>query len=70
MKIDKSKLEAMAALSDAELWQSIKSIASEHGVKMPDNQPRHEALARVRSALADAEKLNLIGAMRIVNDLK
>ena len=70
MKIDKSKLEAMVGLSDSELWNQIKSVAESHGVKMPDKQPDTSELAKVRAALADADKLSLFSAMRMVNNLK
>lgn len=70
MKIDKSKLEAMVGLSDSELWCQIKSVAESHGVKMPDKQPNAEELSKVRAALSQADKLSLVTAMRMVNNLK
>lgn len=70
MKIDKSKLEAMTKLSDSELWAQIKSVAESHGVKMPDKQPSATELAKVRSALSEADKLSLTTAMKMVNNLK
>ena len=70
MKIDKSKLEAMTKLSDAELWAQIKSVAEQHGVRMPDGQPNTAELEKVRAALSEADKLSLMGAMRMVNNLK
>lgn len=70
MKIDKSKLEAIAKLSDEELWTQIKSVAEQHGVKMPDNQPSAHELGKVREALSEADRLSLMSAMRMVNNLK
>ena len=70
MKIDKDKLEAMAKLSDEELWAQIKSVAEQHGVKMPAKQPAVAELAKVREALSEADKLSLMSAMRMVNNLK
>ena len=70
MKIDKSKLDAMSALSDEELWKKIREIAGEKGIKMPENAPSSAELSKVRSALSEADKLNLPKAMRIVNNLK
>ncbi len=70
MKIDKSKLEAIAKLSDRELWAEIKSVAEAHGVKMPDRQPSPTELSKVREALSEADKLSLTTAMRMVNNLK
>ena len=70
MKIDKSKLDAMSSLSDEELWKKIREIAGEKGIKMPEKAPSGEELSKVRSALSEADKLNLPQAMRIVNNLK
>ena len=70
MKLDKSKLIAMASLSDSQLWSEIRAMAANHGVDMPEKQPSKYELDKVRSALMDAEKLSLISAARLVNDLK
>ncbi len=70
MKIDKSKLDAMAKLSDSELWAQIKSVAEAHGIKMPEKQPSADELSKVRGALSEADKLSLMTAMRMVNNLK
>lgn len=70
MKIDKSKLEAMSALSDEELWNQIRQIAGEKGIRMPEKSPGKNELSKVRAALSDADKLSLPGAMRMINNLK
>ena len=70
MKIDKTKLDAMLKLSDEELWREIRSVAMARGINMPERMPDGTEISKVRSALSDAEKLNLTSAMRIVNDLK
>lgn len=70
MKIDKKKLEEMTKLSDEELWQKISSIATEHGVKMPQSMPAASELAKVRETLSNPESISLMGAMRMVNNLK
>ena len=70
MKIDKSKLEAITKLSDEALWAQIKSVAEQHGIKMPENQPSGNELNKIRETLSDADKLSLMTAMRMVNNLK
>lgn len=70
MKIDKSKLEAMSLLSDEELWREIRTVAASHGIRMPEKTPGRDELNKVRTALSDADKLNLASAMKIVNSLK
>ncbi len=70
MKFDKSKLDALSALSDAELWAEIRSIAASHGFTLPEAQPSREEIAKIRAALSDPEKLNLGSAIRILNNYK
>lgn len=70
MKIDKTKLDAMLALSDDELWNEIRSVAKSKGINMPDKTPSNSELTKVRSALAEADKLSLPSAMRLINELK
>ena len=70
MKIDKTKLDAMLSLSNDELWTEIREIAKSRGINMPERTPSNSELMKVRSALADADKLNLPTAMRLVNELK
>ena len=69
MKIDREKIKAMAALSDRELWLTIRGIASQHGFNLPEKTPSHEELMKVREAMT-AEKLNLSGALKIINGLR
>ena len=70
MKIDKTKLNAMLSLSDEQLWEEIRTIAKSKGINMPEKSPTGSELNKVRSALADADKLNLPTAIRLMNDLK
>ena len=70
MKIDKTKLDAMLSLSDAELWGEIRKVARAKGINMPEKTPSESEIRKVRTALSEAEKLNLASAMRLVNDLK
>ena len=70
MKIDKTKLDAMLKLSDEELWQEIRAVAKGKGINMPERMPNKAEISKVRSALSEAEKLNLASAMRLVNELK
>ena len=70
MKIDKEKLKELTSLSDDELWQQIRTVAESHGVKMPSAQPKKEEIEKVRDVLSEADKLNLLSAMKIVNSLK
>ena len=70
MKIDKTKLNAMLKLSDEELWCEIRAVAKGKGINMPERMPDKAEINKVRTALSEADKLNLTSAMRLVNDLK
>ena len=70
MKIDKTKLNAMLSLSDEQLWEEIRAVAKSKGISMLEKTPTCAELNKVRSALADADKLNLPTAIRLINDLK
>ena len=70
MKIDKEKLSAMAALSDEELWATVLAIASRNGIKMPSKAPSHEELEKIRTAMSNPDKLNALGALKIISKYK
>ena len=70
MKIDKSKLDALASLPDDKLWEAIASIAGNHGVKIPNSSPSKEELDKLRRALTELDRMSMIDAMKIVNKYK
>ena len=70
MKIDKSKLQAMAALSDEDLWKEIQFAAKSKGLSLPEKSPSPSELQKVRDALSDVDKLKLSTAVKLINDLK
>ena len=70
MNIDKDKLKSFTELPDDALWSEVRKIAATHGVKLPEGTPEHTELERLRALCADASKINLLQAMRIVNDVK
>ena len=70
MKLDKESLKKMATLPDDELWQTIRKTAEAHGISLPEGTPKKEELSRLRGILLDAEKLNPLAAMKLINDYK
>jgi len=70
MKIDKSKLEALASLPDDKLWEAISSIAGTHGVNLPQRMPSSAELAKLRCALTELDRMSMIDALKIVNKYK
>ena len=70
MKLNKAKLEALAALDDAHLWQEIRSAAQRFGYTLPENQPAGKDIARIRSAMKEADKLNVTDIAKLLSSLK
>ena len=67
---DKSELSRLASLDDRALWESIRSIASQHGYELSDRNASHEDLEKVRSILRGSEKINMREAARLINTYK
>ena len=70
MKLDKSKLDALASLPDDKLWEAIGSIATSHGINLPKSSPSREEIDKLRRALTDLDRMSMIDAMKIVNKYK
>ena len=70
MKIDKSKLDALASLPDDKLWAAISSIAGTHGVNLPSKCPSSAELDKLRRALSELDRMSMIDALKIVNKYK
>lgn len=69
MKIDKQKMQQLAALSDAELWKNIRSVAASKGLSLPEKTPSHTELEKVRAVML-SDKVSIAGAMRIINEVR
>ena len=69
MKLDREKMNRLAALSDGELWCEIRKMAGGYGFKLPDAVPSHGELEKLRGIMT-AEKINTAEALRLVNDYR
>ena len=69
MKIDRAKLAELCALSDEELWQTVRGIAAQHGLSLPESTPSGDDMARMRAAVSGT-KLNLSEAAKIINEYR
>ena len=68
-QFDINMFRAVLALPDEQLWQTIKGIAKQNGVRLPDGTPPREELARLRSVLG-ASKPDMNEALKIVEKYK
>ena len=69
MKFNREELEALSALPDDKLWAEVRKIGVGYGLKLPDRQPSHEELEKLRQ-IATAGKISMPEAMRLINKYK
>lgn len=69
MRIDKAQLEAIAALPDDKLWETVVGMAKSYGFSLPEKTPPHEDLQKLRGAV-NAEKINVSEALRLLNSYR
>ena len=69
MKINKEKLEALAALPDDMLWKEIVNAAATYGFAMPKETPPHEKLEQLRDAVR-GQRVNTAEALKILNSYR
>lgn len=69
MKIDKEKIEALAALPDDALWREAVRMAATYGFNLPEKTPPKETLDKLRSAVLGG-KINVMDAARIMKEYR
>lgn len=70
MQFDYNMLNKLVSLPDEQLWQTIRAIAIQSGVSLPDGNPPKAELSRLREALCNTKNPDLEEAMSIVNQYK
>ena len=70
MKVDPQLVKVVASLPDEELWITIRSLAKMKKITLSEKTPSHETLETLRRALADADKIDLASALRILQNFK
>ncbi len=70
MKVDPELVKVVANLPDAELWITIRSLAKMKRITLSEKTPPHETLELIRRALSDADKVDLTGALKIIQNYK
>lgn len=68
-QFDENTLKAILALPDEQLWQLIKTIALQNGVKLPTTTPPRQELDKLRTSLG-TNAPNVNEALQIVNQYK
>ena len=70
MKLNKEKLQALAALDDKKLWQEITSAAQKFGYTLPEKAPEAKDMAKIRAAMEQADKLSPMDIARLLASFK
>ena len=67
MKIDQNVLTELTKLPDRELWLTLRTMAGEKGIKLPEATPPHETLDRLRATVKGNGGLRLGEAAAIIS---
>ena len=70
MQINREMLAKMAAMNDAELWESIRAVGESYGYSLATRQPTHGELEKIRSLLRGDVQISPMDAMRLLNQYK
>ena len=70
MRLDKEKINRLAALPDEQLWKEIQSMLKKHGIFLPDRVPSTEDMKRLRDAFAVGEGISPMEAARFIGEYK
>ena len=70
MKLDEQKIRELSAMSDDELWRTIRDMLAQHGMHLPDKQPTHEDMMRLRAAFQGAKGIRPLEGMRLMNEYR
>lgn len=68
MNFDQNTLNALLALDDRTLWQTVRQIAASHNIALPESALPKGDMDRLRSAMSGASAADLNDAMRIINE--
>ena len=70
MKPDRDTIQKLTASDDAALWETVRGIAREKGVRLPEATPPHETMERLRATLSGNGTLSLREAVRVIMDYR
>ncbi len=70
MQPDPHMLEALLSQNDAILWASMRSIAKQKGLSLPEAPPSPSEMQRLRSFLSKADKIDPREAKRMIEAFK
>jgi hypothetical protein len=70
MKLDRQKLEQLAALDDVALWREVRRMVGEKGIRLGETVPNHEDMVRLREAFLGGSPLSMVDGARLISEYK
>ncbi|MBO5756004.1 MAG: hypothetical protein J6R89_08120 [Clostridia bacterium] len=70
MHLDPAKMERLLALSDTELWATLRGIAAANGLSLPASTPSHDEMKKLRALFGGNAELSLEQARSIIDGYK
>ena len=70
MKYDNQKIKRLSAMSDAALWQEIRTMLSSYGIRLPDKMPSPEDMQHLREAFSIGEGISPMEGARLISEYK
>ena len=70
MRLDKEKIQRLAALGDTELWKEIQTMLKKYGIHLPDRVPSAEDMKRLRDAFTLGEGISPMEAAQFIGEYK
>lgn len=67
MKLDQRLIAELTAMSDDELWRTIRTMAGGKGIRLPEATPPHETLEQLRGAVRGNGTLRLGEAVAVIS---
>ena len=68
MTFDRNALDALLALDDRMLGQTVRGIAASRNLSLPEGPISAEDMRRLREAMAGSSQASIGDAMRILNE--
>ena len=66
MQFDATMMKRLISTGDTELWQTIRTVAEQSGISLPEGQPSAADMARLRAILASKGAGDVQDAMEVL----
>lgn len=70
MKLDRQRLEELAALPDEKLWEEVRRMVGEKGIRLGATAPSHADMLRLREVFLAGAPLSMIDGAKLISEYK